>query len=128
MQPAKDPFQPLLNVIDRYRQDVHQLQPPTTQDNLAAAIGHLQTPIPPSLMRFLERWNGAILFRGALRIRSATEMASAAESVPGVIVFADGPGKDDRWAFAPSSPDGRQTVFGRWADDTFHPLHERFER
>ncbi len=132
MLPAVDPFHPLLRMIDRYRSDVHELRPPPTADALASTVEAIGQPLPPSLRAFLERWNGAVLFRGALRIRSATDLAPAARHAPRVVVFADGPGGHDHWAFAPDGQGG--TVFGRWTpgdgEDTgaFLPLHERFER
>lgn len=127
MQPAAiDPFHPLLRVIDRYRRDVHQLEPPPSADSVGGAEGFLGQPIPPTLLGFLGRWNGARLFRGALRIRSVAELAPATESASSVIVFADGPGDQDRWAFAPDGQGG--AVFGRWGGEAFQPLHEHFDR
>jgi HEAT repeat protein len=120
-------------MIDHYRQDVHQLQPPSKAGAIEAIRGGIPIPLPPTLEGFLSRWNGAILFRGALRIRSTSELAAAAENVRNVIVFADGPAQDDRWAFA---TDGHgQVVVGKWheSDNTgdlgqFEPLHDRFDR
>ncbi len=127
MQPAAlDPFHPLLRVIDRYRRDVHQLEPPPSADSVGGAESFLGQPIPPTLLSFLGRWNGARLFRGALRIRSVAELAPAAEGASSVIVFADGPGDQDRWAFAPDGQGG--AVFGRWVGEAFEPLHEHFDR
>jgi len=125
MQTAADPFKPLLNVIERYRNDVHSLRDPATEDALSAAGQALTRPIPKSLLRFLHRWNGAVLFRGVLQIRSVSELAPAAEHVPSVIVFADGPLETDRWAYAPDETNGN--VFGRWTGEHFEPLHESFE-
>ncbi|MCB9779811.1 MAG: HEAT repeat domain-containing protein [Alphaproteobacteria bacterium] len=133
-----DPFHPLLRVIDRYRQDVHELRAPTAPDQLDDADRRLRTPVPESLRAFLERWNGANLFRGVLRIRSALELAPASAVADSVIVFADGPRAaegvgattggepEDHWAYAPDDQGG--TVFGRWNDGVFTPLHERFDR
>jgi len=125
MQTAADPFKPLLSVIERYRNDVHNLRGPATEDALAAANQLLARPIPRSLLRFLHRWNGAVLFRGVLQIRSVSELAVAAEHVPDVVVFADGPLETDHWAYAPDDNDG--AVFGRWTGTKFEPLHECFE-
>lgn len=119
-------------MIDRYRSDVHELRPPPSADALAGAVEAIGQPLPPSLRAFLERWNGAVLFRGALRIRPAAALAPAAERARRVVVFADGPAADDRWAFAPGEQGG--TLFGRWnpadgeARGWFEPLHDRFER
>ena len=115
MEPAVDAFHPVMRVLERYRRDVHQLAPPSTEDALVRAFQAIDQPVPPSLSRFLERWNGATLFRGALRIRSADELAPVTERVPRVISFADGPRPEDRWCFAPDGTGG--TVFGRWSED-----------
>ena len=125
MQTAVDPFQPLLSVIDRYRNDVHNLRGPATEDALAQAAQVLTTPIPRSLLRFLHRWNGAVLYRGVLQIRSVSELAPAADHVGGVIVFADGPTEADHWAYA--HDEQGEAVFGRWNGRNFEPLHERFD-
>ncbi|MEC7949501.1 MAG: HEAT repeat domain-containing protein [Myxococcota bacterium] len=131
MQPAADPFQPLLHMIDRYRSDVHELRPPPSDDTLAGAVDAIGQPLPPSLRAFLERWNGAVLFRGALRIRAATALAPAADEARRVVVFADGPATADRWAFAPGELGG--TLFGRWNPGNdmergwFEPMHDRFD-
>ncbi len=121
-----DPFHPLLRLIDRYRQDVHELLPPSAPEQLAEADQRLRTPIPDSLSSFLVRYNGARLFRGALRLRAVHELAAASAAADAVIIFADGPRPDDHWAYAPGDTDG--AVFGRWADGAFTPLHERFDR
>jgi tetratricopeptide (TPR) repeat protein/HEAT repeat protein len=125
MQIAADPFQPLLTVIDRYRNDVHNLRAPATEEALAAAVTTLADPIPPSLLRFLNRWNGAVLYRGVLQIRSVSDLAPAAEHVPNVVVFADGPLETDHWAYAPD--ESGNIAFGRWTERLFEPLHENFE-
>lgn len=128
MEPALDAFHPVLRVLERYRHDVHQLAAPSSADALSRARDAIEQPLPPSLLHFLERWNGATLFRGALRIRSADELAPVTERVPRVISFADGPRPEDRWCFA---PDGLgEAVFGRWSEEeqAFEPMHERFER
>ena len=125
MQTAADPFKPLLNVIERYRNDVHNLRDPATPDALEAANQVLSQPIPRSLLRFLHRWNGAILFRGVLQIRSVSELAPASEHAQTVVVFADGPLEADHWAYAPSAEG--EPVFGRWTGTTFEPLHTSFE-
>ena len=76
-------------------------------------------------MRFLHRWNGAILYRGVLQIRSVNELAPAADHLPNIVVFADGPTETDHWAYAPNEHEG--AVFGRWTGRHFEPLHENFE-
>jgi tetratricopeptide (TPR) repeat protein len=126
MQTAIDPFQPLLTIVQRYRNDVHNLRAPATEEALAQAALHLSGPIPKTLLRFLHRWNGAVLFRGVLQIRTVTDLAPAAEHASEVIVFADGPTEADRWAYAPGL--NGNAVFGRWDGTRFCPLHERFDR
>jgi len=121
-----DPFQPLLRIVDRYRQDVHDLRPPSAPELLVEADRRLETPVPASLGAFLLRWNGGSLFRGALRLRAASELAPATERAAAVVIFADGPGVEDHWAYAPAETEG--AVFGRWSDGAFTPLHERFDR
>jgi tetratricopeptide (TPR) repeat protein len=126
MQTAVDPFQPLLSVVQRYRNDVHNLRPPATEEALAQAAQHLSVPIPRILLRFLHRWNGAVLFRGVLQIRTVADLASAADNARSVIVFADGPSTTERWAYAPNGQGN--AMFGRWDGSRFTPLHERFDR
>jgi len=130
MGAAIDPFHPFVRMIERYRHDVHELYPAASTDALAAGSAMVGAALPPTLHRFLERWNGAVLFRGALRLRPAAELAPAAVGAPDVIVFADGPAHSDRWAFVADRTGG--AVFGKWRDDAdggrFEPLHERFDR
>ncbi len=114
MTQAIDPFHPLLRLMDRYRQDVHHLRPPAVDGSFQEAEEHLGQELPVSLTTFLERWNGAVLFRGVLRLRSAAELAPAHQDHPNVILFADGPKEGDRWAYV-KSDSGH--VFGRWTED-----------
>jgi HEAT repeat protein len=111
---AIDPFHPLLRLMDRYRQDVHHLRPAAVEGAFEETAEHLGQELPPSLTAFLERWNGAVLFRGVLRLRSTAELAPAHQEHPGVILFADGPKEGDRWAFVKTDTGH---VFGRWRDD-----------
>lgn len=122
---ALDPFHPLLRLVDRYRADVHDLRAPPAPEQIAEADLRLRTPMPLGLGEFLARWNGAVLFRGALRLRSAMELAPASERARAVVLFADGP-REERWAYAPA--EGGGSVIGRWVDESFQPLHERFDR
>lgn len=125
MEPAVDPYHPLLRMLERYRQDVHYLRPPGVEAQLQLVQQHLGRAVPGSLRAFLLRWNGATLFRGALRIRSIADLAPAAPDVPSVILFADGPRDDDRWGFAST---GEAWHFGRWDGHRLVPLHEHFQR
>lgn len=135
MEPAVDPFQPLLRVLDRYKQDVHELAAPAPPGSVDRASAHLGRPVPPTLLAFLTRWDGAVLFRGALRVRAVEALAPADRAAADVVIFADGPLPLDHWAYA---PDGQgEVVFGRWhranterggVSGAFEPLHERFDR
>lgn len=122
---ALDPFHPLLRLVDRYRADVHDLRAPGAPEQLAEAQARLRTPMPPGLREFLLRWNGATLFRGALRIRSVAELAPASDRALSVILFADGP-RGERFAWAPT--EAGESVIGRWSEAGFQALHERFDR
>lgn len=125
MEPAVDPYHPLLRLLERYRQDVHYLRPPGADAQLQVVQQHLGRVIPASLRAFLLRWNGATLFRGALRVRAIADLAPAAPEVPGVVLFADGPRDEDRWAFASA---GDAWHFGRWDGVRLVPMHEHFQR
>lgn len=126
MEAAVDPFHPLLRVVERYRHDVHTFGDIPSPNVLARAAGYIGRALPEGLLHFLSRWDGADLFRGALRIRSAADLTHASAECRSVIVFADGPTPDDHWAFT-SDEDGVD-LFGRWSGERFLPLHGRFER
>jgi tetratricopeptide (TPR) repeat protein/HEAT repeat protein len=111
---AIDPFHPLLRLMDRYRQDVHHLRPAAVEGAFEETAEHLGQELPPSLTAFLARWNGAVLFRGVLRLRSTAELAPAHQRHPSVILFADGPKEGERWAFVKTDTGH---VFGRWRDE-----------
>ena len=125
MEPAVDPFHPLLRLLERYRNDVHYLRPPASEQAIPVVQEHLGREIPPSLRHFLTRWNGATLFRGALRVRGVADLAPPRPDVTEVILFADGPRDDDRWGYA-AVPDGHH--FGRWDGERLVPQHEHFNR
>lgn len=125
MNPAVDPFTPLLNLVSRYKRDVHRLCEPASEDDLRSAEAHLGTLLPLELKGFLRRWNGGDLFRGALHLRAAHELASASEEQRELVVVADGPGPRT-WAFARDGQGG--TVFGEVRDGRLVPLHDRYHR
>ncbi|MFH1469095.1 MAG: hypothetical protein ABIO70_32205 [Pseudomonadota bacterium] len=130
MSSSVDPFHPLLRLMDRFRQDVHHLRPEASPAALRDAVEHLGQDLPPSLVDFLERWNGAVLFRGVLRLRSSAELAPASPDFPQVVIYADGPREGDRWAFV-RAESGH--VFGRWRDDgrtapELEPLYLTYHR
>ncbi len=126
--PSYDPFQPVLQVVERYRSDVHRFGAASSSETLSTARDQLDGPLPVGLEAFLQRWDGAALFRGVLRIRSATDLAPACDTARGVILFADGPGANDRWAYTLDAD--LRPLFGRWhADEAlFEPLHSSFDR
>jgi tetratricopeptide (TPR) repeat protein len=126
MEPAIDPFQPLLRILDRYRQDVHALRPPASEETLRQTTTTLGLELPETLVAFLLRWNGANLFRGALKIRSCAELATVGPRYPGVIVFADGPGAEERWVFVETAPSTH--VLGRWDGSEVEACFTRFHR
>ena len=121
MEPAVDPFHPLLRILDRYRADVHHLRPGAPERTVDDPHG---PPIPQSLRTFLLRWNGAVLFRGVLRVRAVVDIASASHDAPNVWLFADGP-KDEQWGYAAVSGGWH---FGRWDGKRLTALHEHFGR
>ncbi|MED5372466.1 MAG: HEAT repeat domain-containing protein [Myxococcota bacterium] len=130
MDPAVDPFHPLIRLVDRYRREVHSLQPGASEDAIRAAERHLGHRLPLTLGGFLRRWNGAVLFRGALLVRGTSELAPVREELPGLVAFADMPG-------APGQParsfvyahDGRgDFVFGELVGDKLVPANDRFDR
>ena len=122
MEPALDPFHPLLSILDRYRSDVHHLRPAATERAVDDPLG---PPVPPSLRSFLLRWNGAVLFRGVLRVRAVVDIAPASHEAPSVWLFADGPKPEDQWGYA-AVDDGWH--FGRWDGTRLTALHEHFGR
>ncbi|MBN2797874.1 MAG: hypothetical protein JXX28_01890 [Deltaproteobacteria bacterium] len=119
-----DLFAPLDAVLSRFRSDVHRLGPPAPPAALTTLEGHLQRALPPGLRAFLGRYNGAALFRGALRLRSTSEMSPAQAESPEVVLFADQPEDGRRWAWAADGQGG--FVFGVWADGALVPYHASF--
>ena len=139
--PSVDPYETLTQITARYKSDVHKLAKPASEQAVRGAEQHLGHRLPFTLSGFLRRWNGAFLFRGALRIRSASELSRVGDGKQEIVAFADGPGARV-WAYA---PDG----FGGWAFGEYitlaqqrissnHsksevtaklvPLHDRFQR
>jgi hypothetical protein len=108
----------------KYRKDVHQFGPPATEEAISALETHLVTHLPRGLKRFLSQYNGSTLFRGALRIRTVSEMTPASETCNEVTLFADG--EDEiRWAWAQTNES--DYVFGPWDGSTLIALHSTFE-
>lgn len=121
---ATDPFAVLDRIVRRYRRDVHLLGEPASPDALASLESHLGRRLPPGLRQFVARHNGAELFRGALRIRSTSEIAQADENLRNVLSFADSV-DGYSWGFG-RLHDGRH-VFGRVDGDRLEVLHSSFE-
>jgi HEAT repeat protein len=120
---APDPFSTLDRVVRKYRRDVHQLAGPAGADALAALEAHVGRRLPPGLRAFLGRYNGAELFRGALRLRSTSEIAPASEQVRSVLLFADAP---DGVVWGVGRDHDAQHAFGVWDGDRLHPQHATF--
>ena len=103
----------------------HYMRPPASEQAFPVVQDHLGGELPTSLRHFLTRWNGATLFRGALRVRGIADLAPPRPDVPEVVLFADGPRDDDRWGYA-AVPGGHH--FGRWDGKKLVPQHEHFNR
>ncbi len=115
-------FAPVDRVAQKYRSDVNRLPGPASPEALTALEGHLGRPLPDELRIFLERYNGAALLRGAVRVRNTSEVALAADESPAVVLFADVQGTPWGWA-----RDGRGGhTFGPWVDEALEPLHGSF--
>ncbi|MEC7240313.1 MAG: tetratricopeptide repeat protein [Myxococcota bacterium] len=122
---AVDPYQSLTRLVERYKTDVHRLASGSSEAALRSTEQHLGHSLPYTLAGFLRRWNGAQLFRGALRIRSVSELARVGKGLEHLIAFADGPG-ERQWAYAPDGFGG--WVFGEVVGSKLVPLHDRFQR
>ena len=122
---AVDPYQSLTRLVERYKTDVHRLASGSSEAALRSSEQHLGHSLPYTLAGFLRRWNGAQLFRGALRIRSVSELARVGRGLEHVIAFADGPG-ERQWAYAPDGYGG--WIFGEVVGERLVPLHDRFQR
>lgn len=122
--PVQPPAVPasLAHALAKYRRDVHRLATGATGDALDALEAHLQQRLPPGLRRFLLVHNGAGLYRGALRLRSTSEMSPASQSAFQVVLFADG-NDGSHWAF---TRDGEGPLFGRWDGSALQPMHRTF--
>lgn len=121
-----DPYAPLLAIVERYRRDVHLLADPAGPEAVQLAAQHLGQALPPSHAEFLRRWNGAHLFRGALRVRAVSELALV-QAASNAVAFADGPGSTV-WAWTPDGQGGHG--FGRVTRGDgqvlVDPVHEHF--
>lgn len=118
---AQAAFAPLERVVAKYRRDVHQLSTAAPAESIGVLESHLAVPLPPGLREFLMVHNGASLFRGGLRIRSAADVAPASEALPHVVLFADG---TETWGY--SHDNHGHWVLGRWDGERLTPLHSTF--
>jgi len=116
-------MQTLQRIVSKYTRDTHRLSAPASPEALDALESHLGGPLPLSLRRFLQSHNGASLFRGSLRLRSASDIARASETAPRVLLFADD-AAGNRWGAAPM-PDGR-FAWGTWNGLALEPVHGTF--
>jgi tetratricopeptide (TPR) repeat protein len=120
---SPDPFATLERMLQKYKRDVHQLAGPASPDALAALEAHLGRRLPTGLRALLSRHNGGELFRGALRLRSTSEVALASETARNVWLIADGH-EGALWA-AGRNHDG-EFAFGVWRETELQPLHASF--
>lgn len=118
-----DPFGTLDRVVQKYRRDVHELGDPASDDAIAALESHLGRRLPPGLRSFLQRHNGAALFRGSLRLRNTSEIAPAGDQHGAVFLFADHH-DGTTWAWG-RNHDGTH-AFGGWDGQQLEPLHATF--
>ena len=86
-------------ILTRYRRSVHQLFPPADTDIISKSALRLGIDVPQELHNFYLRHNGGNLFRGLLNIRPVELLSSASAQTPHVILFAEGPRKEEIWAF-----------------------------
>jgi HEAT repeat protein/tetratricopeptide (TPR) repeat protein len=118
------PLSSLDRVVSKYRSDVHHLPGGAPEEALTALQEHLGFSLPAGLNVFLSRHNGAHLFRGAMRIRSCSEMAIASAQCPRVVLFADGGEDGVTWAWARGREGG--VVFGQWTGEELCGFHTSF--
>ncbi|MGC6507900.1 MAG: hypothetical protein ACON4U_05750 [Myxococcota bacterium] len=110
--------------IEKYKLGVHQFASAPDSTVLEGLSQHLPIPLPPTLKQFFSKWNGAILFNGALIIRSVAEFAPVSAQHIHLVCFADEQHMQRQWCYA---KDGTQFIIGSWKDDVFTPLYQRFE-
>ena len=103
---------------------MHQFASAPETTVLEGLSQHLPVPLPPSLKQFFSKWNGAILFNGALIIRSVAEFAPVSKQHIHLVCFADEDLLQRKWCYA---KDGTQFIIGSWKDGVFTPLYQRFD-
>ena len=116
-------FPYLQEIVQRYRRNVHHLEPSAPPASLHNASERLGLPLPKGLNLFLGKWNGCSIFRNALQIRSTMELAFADKRKKNIVLFAD-TDNGERWAYAQDGNSG--FVFGLWSERIFVPLHNSF--
>ena len=117
-------FPQLNEVLTRYRRSVHQLFPPASSELLSKNILRLGIDIPSDLYRFYQQHNGGELFRNLLSIRPIEQLASASVEYPQVVLFAEGPRKEEQWAFIKT--ERGEFVYGIWQNREFVAMHSSF--
>ena len=113
-------------VLTRYRRSVHQLFPPAAPEIISKSALRLGIDIPQELVDFYQLHNGGNLFRGLLNIRPVELLSSASTQTPHVVLFAEGPRKEEVWAFVQTERE--EIVYGLWSDNTFVAMHDRFSQ
>ena len=117
----------LERLMTRYRRDVNVLGKGALEAALSALEAHISRPLPADLRQFLSVYNGAVLFRDALRVRSTSEITVASSSCPQIVLFADGRGAshEERWVFS-DLPSG-QTIYGLWDGERVDIVYGSFQ-
>jgi len=118
-----DLFAPVERVVAKYRRDVHQLAAPASAEAISSLEGHLKRVLPEDMRTFLAKYNGGSLFRGALRLRTTSDITPASETAPQVVLYADAQG-DRRWAWAADGNGGH--VFGVWNGQELEGLYASY--
>ncbi len=121
---APEPFAFFERILLKYRRDVHQLADAASPDAIASLESHLGRRLPDGLRGLLALYNGAELFRGALRIRSTSEIARAQEDVRNVFLFAD---DAEGFAWAWGRLGDHRCAIGIWRDGRLEVMYANFE-
>jgi len=117
-------FDFLLQMVEKYRQDVHHLNSGATTGSGRQASDRLGLSLPEELLLFLEQWNGADLFRGALCLRAFDELTAASVDLRNLVLFAETHNEGEHWAFAEDGFNGH--VLGLWAGGVFQAMNRSF--
>lgn len=113
-------------VLTRYRRSVHQLFLPSTSEAISKNSLRLGMDIPKELHDFYLQHNGGALFRGLLHIRPLEQLTAASIHTPNVILFAEGPRKEEVWGFIQTERE--EVVYGLWENGVFVAMHDCFSQ